>query len=54
MVVVCPVCREVVHLLSGYIAYHGARLHGSIQPCAASGTSYCYSSECCGGIVARE
>lgn len=46
---VCPVCREVVHLLSGYLARHGVRVHGVLKLCAGSGTAYCSSLDCCSG-----
>lgn len=49
MVVVCPVCRDVVHTSSGYILRHGAKHHGMFLVCAGSGTIYCCNpDECCG------
>jgi len=46
MVVVCPVCREVVHVSGGYMMQHGSRYHGVFTLCAGSRTSYV--SDCCG------
>lgn len=40
MVVVCSVCRDVVHAYSGYIVRHGYRLHGVFHLCSGSGKSY--------------
>lgn len=48
MVVVCPVCRDVVHVFGGYILKHGARHHGVFSVCAGSATSYCNTDDCCG------
>lgn len=48
MVVVCPVCRDVVHVTAGYILRHGFKSHGVLNVCAGSGTSYCNSEDCCG------
>lgn len=36
MVVVCPVCREVVHTSNGYILPHGSMSHGVPKYCAGS------------------
>lgn len=47
MVVVCPVCREVVHTSCGYILRHGSKYHGFSAVCAGSGTSYCFTDSCC-------
>lgn len=48
MVVVCPVCREVVHLVCGYIHRHGVKYHGKMDLCAASGTPYGpHAADCC-------
>lgn len=46
MVVVCPVCREVVHVSAGYIVQHGVRSHGVFSMCAGSRQSYVL--DCCG------
>lgn len=46
-VVVCPVCRDVVHVHAGYIIRHGVRHHGVFSLCSGSGTPYCLSSSCC-------
>lgn len=50
MVVVCSVCREVVHVSCGYILDHGITVHGSFKICAGSGTPYNVGLEefCCG------
>lgn len=48
MVVCCPNCREMVHLSAGFIVSHGARHHGVMDVCAASGTAYVYIEDCCG------
>lgn len=47
MVVGCPVCREVVHVSSGYIVRHGARHHGVFSLCSGSGTPYVSVDTCC-------
>lgn len=46
MVVVCPVCREVVHLSCGYIVRHGVRYHSKFNICSGSGTPYVSCSSC--------
>lgn len=46
MVVVCPVCRDVVHVSGGYIVIHGSRSHGVFYPCVGSRQSYI--QDCCG------
>lgn len=51
MVVVCHVCRDVVHAHSGYLIRHGVRSHGVFHLCAGSGTSYIRDF---GNIGARE
>lgn len=49
MAVVCPVCREVVHVSAGYVVRHGVRHHLSFVECSASGTPYlCIEDGCCG------
>lgn len=40
MVVICPTCREVVHLSDGVIIEHGSRDHGKTHLCMSSGTIY--------------
>lgn len=45
-VVVCPVCRDVVHVYAGYIVVHGSRHHGSFSTC--SGSRQSYIQDCCG------
>lgn len=47
-VVVCPVCRDVVHTSAGYILRHGSNYHGRFSVCSGSGTSYVQPSDCCG------
>lgn len=47
MVVVCPVCREVVHTSGGYILNHGATSHGNVDICAGSGTPYAVKCDSC-------
>lgn len=47
MVVVCSVCREVVHVAAGFILRHGVRRHGAFVACAASGTAYCAIEDGC-------
>lgn len=37
MVVVCDVCRDVVHASGGYLVRHGVRHHGIFHLCAGSG-----------------
>lgn len=48
MVVVCPVCREVVHTSNGYILLHGTTYHGKFYECAGSNTSYGVNCDSCG------
>lgn len=49
MVVVCDVCREVVHVSAGYIVRHGSRTHGVVSVCAGSGRPYAgFLDSCCG------
>lgn len=45
-VVVCPVCREVVHTTAGYILRHGFKNHGRIMVCSGSGTPYVSCISC--------
>lgn len=46
---VCPICRDVVHVRSGYIVRHGSRIHGIFRPCAGSGSPICMNADsCCG------
>jgi len=47
MVVVCPQCREVVHVSAGYILRHGSTYHGRFDTCSRSGTPYCSTDDCC-------
>lgn len=46
MVVVCPVCREVVHTFSGVIVSHGSSRHGVFDVCFGSGSSLMSCSDC--------
>lgn len=46
MVVVCPVCRDVVHTSCGYIIRHGPRAHGTVVVCSGSGTPYVSCVSC--------
>jgi len=47
MVVVCPVCRDVVHTSNGYILPHGTTYHGKFSLCAGSRSPYCVNSDSC-------
>lgn len=47
MVVVCSVCRDVVHVSGIYILPHGARYHGNFVQCAGSNTPIVDISSCC-------
>lgn len=47
MTVICPTCREVVHVFAGYIVRHGARHHLTYDLCIASGTPYSCTIDCC-------
>lgn len=46
MVVVCPDCRELVHVSAGYLLRHGSKAHGKLHPCSGSGKPY--AQDCCG------
>lgn len=49
MVVVCPVCRDVVHEHNGCLVRHGSKYHGEFKECAGSGTPYFCDGDCfCG------
>lgn len=47
LVVVCPVCREMVHTYNGYILKHGIKYHGKEDLCAGSETPYSLTIEGC-------
>lgn len=40
MEVVCPVCRDVVHIYNGIILLHGVTYHGKFERCSGSLTPY--------------
>lgn len=49
MTQVCPFCRDVVHVSSGFFTRHGVRHHGIFELCAGSGTPiFSLESGCCG------
>lgn len=48
MAVVCPICREVVHVSCGYIVRHGYTVHSVFKTCAGSGSSYMSICDSCG------
>lgn len=47
MTVVCPVCRDVVHVSCGFILRHGFRYHLKFQICSGSGMPYVVSCDSC-------
>lgn len=48
MVVVCPVCRDVVHTSNGHFLSHGSVSHGAFSMCSGSFSPICtVSSDCC-------
>lgn len=46
-VVVCPVCRDVVHVSCGYIVRHGFTAHSMFQLCAGAGMPYGHVEDSC-------
>lgn len=47
MVVVCPVCRQVVHTTQGVILRHLVKGRSIPGVCSGSGSPVCRADSCC-------